>query len=288
MCSDFMSRSSGMGFGGLLIGVGIGYVAIRYLKFSIDISAVLLIIIGIGIIASSILFRNQYRYLREITGGVIGGLFLAIIFTGAFNFINPFPFGNTITGSGDIITQTYGIQDFSSIETGYGFGLEVAQSDEYSISVSFDDNVEDKLLVVKEGDTLKIELEQGSYSNMNLRATITMPRLDSMEFSGGSHGDVTGFSSENDFRLDLSGGSWVTIVGSTGDLTIDASGGSRLFLSEFTAEMVDVKMSGGSNGAIYASGRLDADLSGGSHLDYYGNPELGDIDTTSSSSIIPK
>ena len=61
---------------------------------------------------------------------------------------------------------------------------------------------------------------------------------------------------------------------------LDASGGSRLFLSEFTAEKVDVKMSGSSNGSAYASARLDADLSGGSHLDYSGDPELGDVDTS--------
>ena len=78
------------------------------------------------------------------------------------------------------------------------------------------------------------------------------------------------------------------MVGSAGDLTIDASGGSRIFLSEFIANNVDVALSGGSNGSVYAGGRLDADVSGGSHLDYYGDPELNNIHTSSGSSITPK
>ena len=49
-----------------------------------------------------------------------------------------------------------------------------------------------------------------------------------------------------------------------------------------------LQLSGGSNGSVYTSGRLDADLSGGAHLDYYGDPMLGDIDTSSSSSLTPR
>jgi hypothetical protein len=71
-------------------------------------------------------------------------------------------------------------------------------------------------------------------------------------------------------------------------LTIDASGGSHFDLSEFEANDVYAQLSGGSHGSVYSGGRLDADLSGGSHLDYYGDPVLGDIDTSSGSSITPR
>jgi hypothetical protein len=215
-------------------------------------------------------------------------LFLAVIFSGVFNFGSPFQFGRSISGSGDLVTKSFGYQDFSAIDAGYGFGLEVTHSPAYSISVTVDDNVVDKLVLKKEGDKLIIGLEPGSYSNMNLMAQITMPSLTDLEFSGGSHGDVSGFISVNEFNLDLSGGSWVTMVGSADDLKIEASGGSRLFLTDFSADNVDAKLSGGSHGSIYASNRLDADLSGGSHLDYYGDPDLGDIEISSGSSITPK
>jgi hypothetical protein len=274
-----MSRSSGLGFGGVLLGVGIGWVALNYLDVSFNIVPYLLIIIGIGIVASTVIFKQKSRIVSELTGG---------IFSGVFGFTNVFPWGSTITGSKDIVTRSFDYQGFSAIDASHGFRLEVTEGNTYSIMVSVDDNVVDRLNVKKDGDTLVVGLDQGNYEFLSLEAKIIMPTLNSLEFSGGVYGDVSGFSSTHDFSLDLSGGSAVTIVGTGGDLKIDASGGSRLFLSEFIVDDVDAELSGGSSGSVYVGGRLDADVSGGAHLDYYGDPELGKIDTSSGASITPK
>ncbi len=283
-----MSRSSGLGFGGVLLGVGIGWVALNYLDVSFDVLPYLLILVGIGIVASSVLFKGKNKAMGELAGGLIGGLFLAVIFSGVFGLTDLFPFGSDITGSGDIVTKTFDIQGFSAIDAGYGFSLDVTQGDEYSISVSVDDNVLDRLNVRKDGDALIISLDSGGYTRMNLVARITMSSLNSVEFSGGTRGEISGFTSTHDFNVDLSGGSWAIIEGSAGDLVIDASGGSHFDFSEFTVNDADVELSGGSNGSVYVGGRLDADLSGGAHLDYYGDPELGNIETSSASTISPK
>ena len=283
-----MSRSSGLGFGGVLLGVGIGWVALNYFDVSFDVVPYLLILVGIGIVASSVLFKGQKRRMGELAGGLIGGLFLAVIFSGVFGLTNLFSFGSSITGSGDLVTKTFDYQGFSAIDASTGFSLDVTQGDEYSISISVDDNVEDRLNVRKDGDTLKISLDPGGYSRMSLIARVTMPSLNSLEMSSGAHGSISGFSSTHDFDLVLSSGSWATIDGSAGDLAIDASSGSHFDLSEFTADNVDAELSGGSFGSVYVGGRLDADLSSGSHLDYFGDPELGNIDTSSGSTITSK
>ena len=283
-----MSRSSGLGFGGVLLGVGIGWVALNYLDVSFDVLPYLLILVGIGIVASSVLFKGQNRAMGELAGGLIGGLFLAVIFSGVFGFTDLFPFGSDIIGSGDIVSKTFDLQDFFAIDAGYGFSLAVTQGDEYSLAVSVDDNVLDRLDVRKDGDTLKIGLDPGGYARMNLVARVTMPSLNSVEFSGGTRGEISGFTSTHDFEVVLSGGSWAIIEGSAGDLVIDASGGSTFNFSEFTVNDADVVLSGGSNGSVYVGGRLDADLSGGAHLDYYGDPELGTIETSSAATISPK
>jgi hypothetical protein len=283
-----MSKSSGLGFGGVLIGFGIGWMAIKYFGVSMDVVPYLLILAGIGIVASSLVFKQQKSMIGELSGGVIGGLIIAVVFSSVFGFANIFPFQKNISGSGVLITRDFNFKDFSAIEAGYGFTIDVSQGSEYSIEVVIDDNIEDKLIVRREDSSLIIGLEPGSYSNLNKLIRITMPTLNRLELSGGTQGEVYGFSSTNDFNLVLSGGSGVTMIGSSGDLLIDASGGSSMFLSDFTAMNLRVDLSGGSHGSVYASGRLDADLSGGSHLDYYGDPELGDIETSSGSSITPR
>jgi len=280
-----MSRSSGLGLGGILIGFGIGWIAIRYLGVSWDIVPYLLILAGVGVIISSLVFRQRDTQMGELTGGVIGGVIIAVVFSSVFGFSNFFPFSGGIVGSGDIISREFDYTDFSVVDAGYGFKVKIVQDDDYSIVVSIDDNVLEYLKVSVSGDTLTVGLEPGSYRNLSLDVVISMPSLDGLMLSGGSNGDVSGFSSMQDISLELSGGSEVTIVGSASDLVVDASGGSRVYLSEFICADAEINFSGGSNGSIYVTGTLDANLSGGSHLTYYGNPELEDISTSGGSTI---
>ena len=124
----------------------------------------MLILVGIGIVASSVLFKGQNRAMGELAGGLIGGLFLAVIFTGVFGLTDLFSFGSYITGSGDLVTKTFDYQSFSAIDASHGFSIDVTKGDIYSISVYVDDNVLDKLDVRKSGETLIIGLDSGSYA----------------------------------------------------------------------------------------------------------------------------
>jgi hypothetical protein len=280
-----MSKSSGLGLGGVLIGFGIGWIAIRYLGASWNVVPYLLILAGVGVIFSSMVFRQRNNQMSELTGGVIGGVIIAVVFSSVFGFSNLFPFGGGITGSGNIISREFDYTDFSVVDAGYGFNVKIVQDEDYSIVVSFDDNVLEYLEVSVSGDTLTVGLEPGSYRLLSLDVVISMPSLDGLMLSGGSNGDVSGFSSLQGISLGLSGGSEVIIVGSASDLVVDASGGSRVYLSEFICGDAEINFSGGSNGSIYITGTLDVNLSGGSHLTYYGNPELEDISTSGGSTI---
>jgi hypothetical protein len=284
-CCGFMSKSSGLGLGGVLIGFGIGWIAIRYLGASWNVVPYLLILAGVGVIFSSMVFRQRNNQMSELTGGVIGGVIIAVVFSSVFGFSNLFPFGGGITGSGNIISREFDYTDFSVVDAGYGFNVKIVQDEDYSIVVSFDDNVLEYLEVSVSGDTLTVGLEPGSYRLLSLDVVISMPSLDGLMLSGGSNGDVSGFSSLQGISLGLSGGSEVIIVGSASDLVVDASGGSRVYLSEFICGDAEINFSGGSNGSIYVTGTLDANLSGGSQLTYYGNPELEDISTSGGSTI---
>ncbi|HTY81177.1 MAG TPA: DUF2807 domain-containing protein, partial [Dehalococcoidales bacterium] len=129
--------------------------------------------------------------------------------------------------------------------------------------------------------------------------TITLPDLRGLELSGASEGTVNGFKSSNDLKIQvsgastltfdaqsgnfnadisgasgvtgtlkasashivLSGASHATLSGSGGDATIDASGASHIDLSAYPVGNADVTLSGASSGSIYASGKLNVDLS---------------------------
>lgn len=206
-------------------------------------------------------------------------------------------------GCAPVSTQTYDLADFTRIEAGDGFQVEVIQSDSYSISVTASEDVFYILEVSLDGETLRIHAPL-SLTFSNRQAVITMPELRAMKLYGGGGGTVRGFSSSDDFSLvllgassfggdltagdvnfELYGASAIQLEGSAGDMIIDASGASQALLADFFVRNADVTLSGASSGTVNLSGRLDVDLSSSSRLSYIGEPTLGSTGTSGGSRL---
>ena len=278
-----------MGFGGFLLGLGAAWIVFTTYEISGNFFSWLMILGGASIVASSLLSRNRsMRQVNSLIGGIIGGFVVALVFSYAFGYVGFLPGIGGLTGSGTPVTETVSITGFTSVSAAMGFRVEITESSTFSVRVTVDDNVVDKLRVTKAGDTLSLALDPGIYTFMSLRAVVTMPDIEGLEFSGGSRGAISGFVGLASLDLELSGGSHVEVDGSAGDLMVDASGGSTLDLEAFPVHDADIKFSGGSSGTISLDGTLDADVSGGSRLWYVGNPTLGDIDTSGGATVQKK
>ena len=233
-----------------------------------------------------------------------------------------------VKGSGDLVTEEMDFRDFTQVEVGHAFEVEITRSDSYHVSITADDNVFEYVQVSKKGRTLKIGLKPAlHYVSTTLRAEITMPDLYELYLSGATRGAVQGFSSSHEFILDLSGASrldvnemsagdirfdisgaskvsgditagdagfdvsgasTVQLQGSADDTIIEASGASRVELDNFPVNNADIKLSGASRGTVNLDGRLNADLSGASKLSYIGEPTMGDIETSGGSTLSKK
>jgi hypothetical protein len=228
------------------------------------------------------------RQVNDLFGGIIGGFIVALVFSYAFGYVGFIPGIGGLTGSGTLVTETKSMTGFTSVSAAMGFNVEITESSTYSVMLTVDDNVVDKLKVSKIGDILSIALEPGIYTRMTLRAVVTMPDIAKLELSGGSRGSIRGFVGLYSLDLELSGGSHVDAEGSAGDLMVDASGGSTLDLEDFPVHDANIGFSGGSSGTISLDGTLEADVSGGSRLWYIGNPTLGNIDTSGGATVQKK
>jgi hypothetical protein len=215
-----------------------------------------------------------------------------------------------ITGSGNVVTQEEPITGFDKVNISYSFEANISQGESFSVVIRVDDNLVEHLQVVKQGSTLKIGLDPNrdySIINATMEAEVTMPELVGLDLSGSSDVNVSGFESTKsllvdlsgnsallgdiqagDTRFDISGNSSVTLSGSAGDLTIDASGNSEVDLSDFPVSDANVDAGGASVVTVNLSGSLNADASGKSNIYYLGDPTLGTIDTSGSSTIQPK
>jgi hypothetical protein len=232
-----------------------------------------------------------------------------------------------VRGAGNIVDKQYELQGFSAVEASSGFSVDVGRSDSFSLVISTHENIVDYLNVEVNGDILKLGLKPGSYTNSNLKAVVTMPRLKSLKLSGASSGSASGFSDSDDFKLDLSGASHLyldsmetgktditisgvsavsgqlragdsrlvisgashsELSGSGGELALEVSGASHATLTDFPVTGATLDISGASGAAIRTDGALNVNVSGASSVDYYGTPSLNNVNVTGASRLNKK
>jgi hypothetical protein len=246
----------------------------------------------------------------------------AIVVVAAAFFSGYGPFQTTTTREEDF-------SDFTKIDIGSAFQVEITQSESYSIKITTDRKTMKNVQVARTGETLTIGIKPGvQVQAFTLIAEITMPELHELSFSGATQGSAKGFSSTQNLTLILSGASslntditsgeaeikisgasnlkgkltasgdadllisgasTVELPGGAEDLDIKEGSGASIFkLEDFSVKNVNINLSGASRATIKLDGRLDANISGASNLYYIGEPTMGDITTSSGSTISPK
>ncbi len=248
-------------------------------------------------------------------------ILLMTVFTGCVKV-------NLAEENGPLTTQSYNFTDFTGIDIGNAFELTVTPSDNYSVSITAGKNLLEHVRVHKDGSVLVFEIDGWtnvwfaswySYPKVN----ITVPVLTSLKLSGAAKGTVTGFNSDNNFNvgvsgashlnldmttgdfkaefsgasdasgkltakdldIELSGASNIIFTGSGNNIHVEGSGASEAKLANFTVNDADIHFSGASHISLEVNGRMDVELSGASSLEYGGNPVLGNIDTSGASEM---
>ncbi|MCL4498896.1 MAG: DUF2807 domain-containing protein [Chloroflexi bacterium] len=270
---------------------------------------VILILLGLDIILS-----RQLGWGALPTSIVIIVIILAVIAYAIFAGVSgleanlPLPglaIGPPLSGSGNLVTQEKSFRDFNQVEVAGPFQVDITQSSAFSVTLTADDNVIDRVAVTKDGQTLRISLEPTTFlSSPTLVAKIGMPGIVGLRLSGAAKGNIAGFQSSSDLSLEMSGASTLggqidagnavftasgassgALQGSANSLTLNASGASRLDLGGFSANDVTANLSGASTATVNANGRLNVVLTGASRLTYLGNPTIGSTSVSGGSSL---
>ncbi|MFA5308181.1 MAG: head GIN domain-containing protein [Dehalococcoidales bacterium] len=174
--------------------------------------------------------------------------------------------------NGPITSRSYDFTDFTGVEVGNAFELEVVRADTYSVNITAGENIMDRIRIAETGGVLKITLDGWSFSWWwlnNPKVTITMPVLKSLNLSGASQGTATGFKSAEDFMLKLSGASNLDMDMETGYFTSEISGASSVG-GRLTAAGCDIDLSGASDINVTGSGGdIKIHGSGASHAELF-------------------
>jgi hypothetical protein len=238
--------------------------------------------------------------------------------------------GCSASVTGKLITEEKDFTDFTKVDVEGAFDIEIIKANSFSVTVSGDEGFFDYIAVEKEGDTLKISLDpRHTFTDFTLvaktlKAKVAMPALRRLRLSGASTGTIQGFSSSDDFSIEVSGASaldmddiktsdaefeisgaskvagnieagdiefkvsgasGVELEGSADNTAIEASGASNVNLADFPLNNADVKLSGASEATVNVKGRLDSVLSAASRLYFHGNPTIGNMEVSGASTI---
>lgn len=200
--------------------------------------------------------------------------------------------GSSINGSGKIVDQPIDVANFDSINAQGAFQIKLAQAGLFHVTLSTDDNLFNRVVIVLDHKTLKLSIEAPStFFPTSLTITIAMPQLVGLNLSGGAGADLSGFKSQSPFALvladkgtldgdieagsvnfNLSGASAVVLKGSATNMVLSAVNSSKLDLSDFALLTAKVNLDQASEAIVNVSGQFDVNLNNKSKIFFLGNP----------------
>ncbi len=196
-------------------------------------------------------------------------------------------------GNGNTTTQNRTITaDFEKIVVSQGIEAIISQSENTSISVETDENLQALILTKIENGVLKISAASGYSASKSPKVRVSMPVISGLESSSGSNiksnntlttKDIAiKSSSGSEITIDVqaglmsintSSGSSATVVGNAQKLSTNSSSGSDINCKKLQANEVVSEASSGSSTSISPLESLEAKASSGASVEYFKKPK---------------
>jgi hypothetical protein len=202
-------------------------------------------------------------------------------------------FGKMVRGNGIIKTEERNITPFKNLDIRGGVDVVVVQGEIKPVEIKGDENLFAYIEVIQEGDKLII----GEKDHFNLDPTdkmeirVTAPAYQSISLSGaGNIRGETKISGSEELEVSLSGAGNINMEvdvpkiignvsgvgslylrGQTKDAVLDMSGAGSAHCFDLMAENTRVDVSGVGSAEVFASVKIDAQVSGVGSVRYKGN-----------------
>ncbi len=201
--------------------------------------------------------------------------------------------GKRVRGNGEIRTEDRSVSNFKNVDVSGAAKVYVSQGDPASVKIEGDDNLLQYMEVIQEGDKVRIR-ERPGYNLIptgDLHVYVTAPIFSHIDASGAC--DIIGktrvsnsedlslqVSGAGDIRMELdaprltakvSGSGSIDLKGQTRDVDLELTGAGHAHCYDLLAENTKVDISGAGSAEVYASVKLDAEVSGAGDVRYKGN-----------------
>lgn len=199
--------------------------------------------------------------------------------------------------------RSYDLQGFDRVRVSGAYHVRIRRGDNFSVVARGRERQLRHLQIRREGNQLVIRPDRdvfnwrlGDEDHQAVLLTVEMPALSRVDLSGAVKADIAGFDTpefalsasgavesvasvnSRRVRLDATGACKTTLAGSGEELQIEGTGACEIRANRFRATHADVELTGASNARVFVTGRLNAEVSGPSHITYQGNPQVVNAD----------
>lgn len=198
------------------------------------------------------------------------------------------------TLSGQRATRSYDLANFTGVETSGQWQVTVVRGDEWAVEVTYPAELERYIDVRRGGDALVLDYNAdrgwwsdfGSNDRFAMSVRVVMPALKKVDLSGASKVELSGFEGSK-LEIEASGAAVIEGEDSRYDeLDLEMSGAGRADLSGVTTTDAHIEVSGALSVTLrMGGGTLSGDVSGASHVEYFGTVASQTVDTSGFASI---
>jgi hypothetical protein len=196
-------------------------------------------------------------------------------------------------GNGNIVTIEKSVDPFDRVEVHGAIDVYVSQGPQKPVRIEGDENLLKYILVSERGGELEVRTKSGvSLSpSRKMKVYVTAPKFEKLEVSGACNiigetlvsstdrlelgvsgaGDINMEVDAPEVQAGISGAGKVQLRGKTRDFDLDLSGAGKATCYDLLAETVRVEISGAGAAEVFASVRVDAQVSGAGNVRYKGN-----------------
>lgn len=225
-----------------------------------------------------------------------------------FNSCGGMDFGKSITGSGNVTSQTREVGTFDKIEVGNGLDCEVTQGDKIAVVVEADDNLQEGITTKVIDGTLHIESTYSRYKNVkSKKIKVQLPLVSTLETTSGSDlitknvikgtnillKSSSGSSLEatvevDKVTLESTSGSDLVAKGKALEVESSSSSGSSIEADQLLANDITAQSTSGSTSTVNPIVTLKAHASSGSSIEYVKAPKTLSVEENSGGDVGPQ
>ena len=192
---------------------------------------------------------------------------------------------NNIQGSGNIISESRELNNFTSIILLGSIDVNIKTSESNNCVVVADDNLIPYIKTEVVNNKLNISLNESYSSEEKLVVNINTPNYDEVSLSGSGNINILDFKNNN-LSLNISGSGNITGNGEVETLVVKINGSGNLMSKEIKSKSATITINGSGDGEVFASDSISAKINGSGNIKYFGNPENVDSIINGSGDII--